>query len=399
MTSGPVLIAGAGVAGLSLGLALARRGIASRLLERRAELSQAGAGIQLGPNAMVVLQRLGVAAHLESLAGKPDAIDVYDGASGRRLTRFPLGQHIEQRFGAPYRVAHRTDLQSALLEAIRAHTDLEIITGFEVSGWQDTGAGLIVTATDGRKHEGSILIGADGLWSTVRRHIHPDHPLTYSSKLAARTVIPSAGAGERFARAATGVWLAPDAHVVHYPVRAGRDIAVVVIVDEVTPREGWGRDISSTSVQARLIGFAPDLLEFISLAQDWHAWSLYDPPPLPSWSSDRVCLVGDAAHPILPFFAQGGGMAIEDADTLAALIAQSPDAPAGVFANFENLRRSRVQRVQDASRDNGKTFHLSGPMAIARNLTLTIAPGSLMMRRYDWLYGWNGDAVGRVSKA
>ncbi len=389
----PVLIAGSGIAGLTLGLALSRLGLASLLLERRAELSEAGAGIQLGPNAMRVLQRLGVAGHLEPFAGKPETIDVYDGATGRPLTRFPLGRYIEQRFGAPYRVAHRSDLQSALLTAARARSDIEIVTGFEVTGWTPSEAGLTVTAADGRTAEGDMLVGADGLWSTVRRRVHPEHPLIYSGKLAARTVIAADSAGERFARAATGVWLAADAHVVHYPVHAGRDIAVVVIVDEASPREGWGGAISSTSVQARLIDFAPELLEFLSVGHDWHAWSLYDPPPLPAWSKGNVGLIGDAAHPILPFFAQGGGMAIEDADTLAALIAKSPGAPAHAFAAFEHLRRTRVLRVADASRDNGRTFHLSGPMAVARNLTLKLAPGSLMMRRYDWLYGWNGDDI------
>lgn len=395
----PILIAGSGIAGLSLGLALSRHGLASRLLERRPVLSEAGAGIQLGPNAMHVLRRLGVAEHLEPLAGAPDGIDVFDGASGRPLTRFPLGRQIEQRFGAPYRVVHRADLQGALLAAAGQRSDIEIVTGFEVTGWKETGAGLVVTAADGRTAEGASLVGADGLWSTVRRGMYPAHPLTYAGKMAARTVIPSDGVGARFSSAATGVWLAADAHVVHYPVRAGRDIAVVAIVDEAAPREGWDGEISSTSVQARLIGFAPTLLEFLSLGQDWHAWSLYDPPPLPAWSKGEVCLIGDAAHPILPFFAQGGGMAIEDADTLAALIAQTPDEPGKAFATFERLRRDRVLRVQAASRDNGRTFHMSGPMAMARNLTLTLAPGSLMMRRYDWLYGWNGDTVGRAIEA
>ncbi len=391
MTRRPILIAGSGIAGLSLGLALSHKGVASRLLERRAELSEAGAGIQLGPNAMHVLQRLGVAGRLEPLAGKPDAIDVHDGASGRRLTRFPLGADIETRFHAPYRLAHRSDLQASLLAAARARPDIEIATGFKVGDWRETDRGVVVTAADGRTTEGDMLVGADGLWSTVRRGIHPNHPLPYAGKMAARTVIPAAGVGERFARAVTGVWLAPDAHVVHYPVRAGADIAVVVIVDEATPREGWGGAISSTSVEARLIGFAPELLEFLARGVEWRAWSLYDPPSLPTWSKGRACLIGDAAHPILPFFAQGGGMAIEDAETLAALIARSPDAPARAFARFEGLRRARVLRVQDASRANGKTFHLSGAMALARNLTLALAPGSLMMRRYDWLYGWNGD--------
>jgi salicylate hydroxylase len=392
MPDRPILVAGAGIAGLTLGLALSQRGIATRLLERREVLSEAGAGIQLGPNAMHVLQRLGVCAHLEPSAGAPQSIDVVEGASARVLSRFPLGDHIARRFGAPYLVAHRADLQGALLAAAHTRPDIEIVTGFEVTGWAKDGHDIVVSAPDGRTIRTDALVGADGIWSTVRRTLAPDHALIYSGKMAARTVVPAEIAGERFARQITGVWLAEDAHVVHYPVRAGREIAVVVIIEEPSPREGWGSEITSTSVLARLIRFAPELLTFLGQAKEWHAWSLYDPTPLASWSRDGVCLIGDAAHPILPFFAQGGGMAIEDAETLAALLSKEA-APHAAFERFARLRRDRVIRVQGASRDNGVTFHLAGAMAAARNLVLALAPGSLMMRRYDWLYGWNGDAV------
>lgn len=393
MTTRPILIAGAGISGLSLALALARRGIASKLLERSAEPSEAGAGIQLGPNAVRVLRRLGAEVRLAPEAGRPQAIIVSDGASGGRLARFPLGRAIEQRFGAPYIVAHRADLHAALLGCARETAGVEIVTGFEVARCRQHADHVAAVASDGREAEGTLLVGADGLWSSVRRGLFPEHALAYAGKMAARTVIDAAKAPRRFAEPATGVWLSPDAHVVHYPVRAGREIAVVVVVDEASSREGWGGRIEATSVLARLIRFAPELLGFLGIGTEWRAWSLYDPPPLPAWSQDRVGLIGDAAHPILPFFAQGGGMALEDAETLAKLIDASRSAPQLAFARFESLRRPRVLRVQDASRANGQTFHLGGLAAFARDTTLRLAPGSLMMRRYDWLYGWNGDAV------
>lgn len=393
MTGRPILIAGAGIAGLTLAIALARRGVPARILEKRDNPSEAGAGIQLGPNAMQVLRRLGVAALLDTHAGRPDHIHVADGASGRTLARLPLGGAIEKRFGAPYRVAHRADLHAALLAAARDATGVEIVTGCEIAGFRQSSDGVAATSPNGRSMEGAALVGADGLWSALRQELFPGHPLTYAGKMAARTVIPSSAANGRFAEPATGVWLSGDAHVVHYPVRAGREIAVVAIVDEATARDDWGGAIDSTSVLARLIRFSPELLSFLGHGTDWRAWSLYDPPPLPAWSKGRVGLIGDAAHPILPFFAQGGAMAIEDAETLATLLATTPAAPERAFARFEQLRRARVLRVQAASRANGHTYHLSGAMALARNLTLKTAPGSLMMRRYDWLYGWSGDGV------
>ena len=389
----PILIAGAGIAGLTLALALARQGIASHILERREELSEAGAGIQLGPNAMQVLTRLGVAARLEPEAGRPESILVHDGASGRRLTTLPLGQAMAARLGAPYRVAHRADLQAALVAAVHETSAISLITGFELAAWDETDGGVVVRATSGAHQEGAALIGADGPWSTVRRVLFPAHPPGYAGKRAARTMIPAQLAAKRFKAPSTGVWLGRDAHVVHYPVRGHREIAVVAIVDETAAREGWGGPIEPAAVLARLKGFAPELLAFLDLAVEWRAWSLYDPPPLPAWSRGRVCVIGDAAHPILPFLAQGGAMAIEDAETLARVLAASPLEPGAAFARFETLRCARVMRVQEASRANGRIFHMHGLPGLARDVALGVAPGRLMMARYDWLYGWNGDVV------
>lgn len=389
----PVLIAGAGMAGMSLAVALARRGVSSRLLERRPELSEAGAGIQLGPNAMHVLKRLGVARHLEPMAGKPVSIRVHDGAGGRLVGELPLGEGMTGRFGAPYWVAHRADLQAALLAAVEEHAAIDLVTDFEVADWRETADGVEAVSATGARRQGSVLVGADGIWSNVRRRLFPDAPLTFAGKMAARTMIPASLAGVEHIRPSTGVWLGRDAHVVHYPVRAGREIAVVVIVDERTPREGWGGEIEAKAVLQRLRGFATELLEFLDLGLEWRAWSLYDPPSLPAWSRGRVGLIGDAAHPILPFLAQGGAMAIEDADTLAALISAVPYDPAGALARMVPLRRARVLRVQEASRANGRIFHMRGAAGLARNLALATLPGGLMMRRYDWLYAWTSDTL------
>jgi salicylate hydroxylase len=390
----PILIAGAGIAGLATALALARGGHRSILIERRTALSEAGAGIQIGPNGMRILKALGVDRALEPLASKPRSIVIAAGITGRILAELPLGQFMIERYGAPYWVAHRADLQNVLLNAVQAMPGelIEMRTGQEVSRWRDADDGLTVELANGDTIEGGMLIGADGLWSSVRRRMFPADELVYAGKLAARCVIPSTYAEGRIAATKTGVWLGPDAHVVHYPVRDGAEIAVVAIIDEVAERpRRWGNDIDARQVLDRVSAFAHELRAFLSRGQGWQAWSLYDPPPLPTWVTGRAVLIGDAAHPILPFLAQGGVMALEDAWTLAAHLPADPTDRIPALMAFEQNRRERIAKVQRISRANGHIYHLRGIPALARDSALAIVPPSRLMARLDWLYGWRAD--------
>jgi salicylate hydroxylase len=391
----PILIAGAGIAGLSLALALSRRGLASRLLEKRTTLREAGAGIQLGPNGMRVLQGLGVDRRLEAAAGKPLAITMFDGHSGRTLGELPLGAFMQERYGAPYWVAHRADLHAALLGAAGEDRSIELITGFEVAGFA-VGADMVrAECADGRSSEGHALIGADGLWSTLRPALLPGHEHRFAGRMAVRTVIDARLASGRFADSKTGVWLGRSAHVVHYPVRAGEGVACVIIADADRPhRESWGHPVQREAVLTGLAGYAPELTRFLELGRDWYAWSLFEADPLPSWSKGRVGLIGDAAHPILPFLAQGGAMALEDAVTLAEALAAFPRNPSHALRAYERARRRRVARVQAASRTNGRVYQLTGIGAQLRDLVLGAVPGPVLMRSFDWLYGWRGDSLG-----
>ncbi len=387
----PVLIAGAGIGGLTLAIALARRGIGARVLERRAEVSEAGAGIQLGPNAVGVLTRLGVAERLEPDVGKPHSLRVFSGGTGQVITNLPLGDWLARRHGAPYWVAHRADLHKALLDSAMAEPLIEIKTGSDVVSFASGGDRVTLQTADGHADEGDLLIGADGLWSTVRRQLWPDAPLTYSGRTAARAVIPRARAPAQFQETITGIWLAPSAHVVHYPVRGEQDLALAVLAEEDWPGEGWGLPVDRDRLLARLHRFCPALLGLLSLADDWRRWPLYDPTPLPQWSRDRVTLLGDAAHPVLPFLAQGGALAIEDAEVLAAALAKWRDAPAIALARYEQVRRPRAVKMQQTSRQNGLIYHMASPLSHARDLTLRLLPGRRMMSRYDWVYGWTPD--------
>jgi salicylate hydroxylase len=386
----PILIAGGGIAGLSLSVALARRGIASRILERNSVFSEAGAGIQLGPNAIGVLRRLGVAPRLAPHAAWPASIDVRDGRAGHRITRLPLGAWVVHRYGEPYGVVHRADLQTALLETAKAESAIEIVEGFRVENvGVGANGGITADSEEGDRQKGQALIGADGIWSSVRRWIEPEADLNFSGKTASRAILPIEEVAEEF-RDVTTVWLMPGAHVVHYPVRGGRAMALVVVIDGPWPGRGWGHATDAKTVLARVAGADSKLISLLKQASEWRSWALYDPAPLSTWFKGSVCLMGDAAHPVLPFLAQGGVMALEDAETLAVCIARFGDDFPTAFAAYEAQRKDRVERVQRASRRNGTIFHASGLSRVARDAALRAAPGALMMARYDWLYGWDG---------
>jgi len=384
----PVLIAGGGIGGLSLAIALARNGIACRVLERRRDHAEAGAGIQLGPNAVGVLSRLGVAARLEPAVGRPECIRVHDGGSGRVIAELPLGHWIEQRHGSPYWVAHRADLHSALLDTASSLPLVEIVSGCEVVSFGTADEAVQARAADGSVHEAAMLVGADGIWSAVRRQLWPAAELSYSGKTAARTVIDRSDAPASFRDMATGVWLSHGGHVVHYPVRGGAEIALVVILKEDWPGEGWGLPVDRRALLENLQIFSSKLTDILALAEEWRRWPLYDPAPLERWSQGPVTLLGDAAHPVLPFLAQGGALAIEDAETLASALRRWQSDPALAIAHYERARRPRAVRMQRASRRNGQIYHLPEPLALARNLTLGAVPGSRIMALYDWVYRW-----------
>ena len=389
MNDRPALIAGGGIAGLATAIALARVNIPSCVLESRLAFSEVGAGIQLGPNGTRILAQLGAADRLAANAGKPHSIEVSDGRSGAILSRLPLGSWIERRHGAPYWTAHRADLHSALLATARDHPSIEFRLGFGVAAIEDSVSGVEAISDDGSRVAGRFLVGADGVGSIVRGLAIGDLPLVPAGRVAARSVIPITDSDDPVTRQNVCLWLAPKAHVVHYPVRGGRELAVVVVFQDTTLTEGWGAAIEAATVQGRLRGMAPRLLSLLGRASDWRQWTLLSAPRLPTWSAGRVVLAGDATGPFFPFLAQGGVMALEDAVTLARLVTATPDAPTA-FRQFEAIRRPRRQRMIDTAARNGRIYHLDGPLALARNLALRAMSGERVIAGYDWLYGYRG---------
>jgi salicylate hydroxylase len=369
-----IAIAGAGIAGLTAAIALAQRGFDIELFERAAELDEVGAGIQLSPNAMAVLQRLRIAADLRS-AVVPQAIDIRDAPSGRALSRLPLGAAARERYGAPYLLIHRADLQGGLLSAARREERICIHLRTEVHEVRATEAGAVFAA-GGRGHRADVLIAADGVNSRIRTgHFgHPGPtPLGYT---AWRATIPAAGAPAFIPRDSTGLWLAPGAHLVHYPVRAGAELNVVAISRSAPapapPRERFGSA----------------LRPLIETVREWIPWPLLAVDPSRPWVGGRVALIGDAAHAMLPTAAQGGAQAIEDAWSLAAaLVARQADAPAALRA-YERARRVRVERIAREAHRNLFVYGLPRFPALGRNVLLRALPATLFLQRLDWLFDW-----------
>jgi salicylate hydroxylase len=385
-----ILIAGGGIGGLALALALARTGRASTVLERQGALAAAGAGIQLGPNAVRALQSLGLAEALKPWVGEPEAIEVF-AAGGRRLARLPLGEWIARRHGPPYWSVHRGDLHRMLAEAASAERLIEIRTGFEVVSVTQSADDVSVTDAAGRAVSGPMLVGADGLWSAVRAALVPGAAPRPAGATATRSVIPVAMAGGLPTRS-VGLWLGAHAHVVHYPVRGGAELAVTVIAREDWQGRTWDAEADAQALRRRLARFHRRLTEVLvpggRADHAWRKWALNALPALPAWAHGRSVLIGDAAHPVLPYLAQGGALALEDAVTLAGCVAARTDVRSALAA-FHAGRAARARRVQAASRRQGRIYRLAPPLAWARNLVLAVAPGPWLMAGFDWLYGWH----------
>jgi 2-polyprenyl-6-methoxyphenol hydroxylase-like FAD-dependent oxidoreductase len=383
---GQALIAGGGIGGLAAAIALARQGMTCEILERSHFAEETGAGIQLGPNATRALRALGALDAIGRDAFRPEAIVIHDGVTGRKLTAMPLGAAAEERYGAPYLTLRRADLHAGLRAALAGETGAALRTGFELSAIDTQGSdGVVARATDGSEANGACLIGADGLWSALRARISPGANLRFAGATAWRTQIPRATLPARFAEPVVGLWIGPRAHLVHYPVGGGADLNVVAVTMGGSGRQGWSRPGDAASLLASFAPWTKEAKSLLERADAWRGWSLYRLTGLERWSAGRLTLLGDAAHPVLPYLAQGAALAIEDGLALAACLASAPD-PASAFRRYEDLRRPRATRVQRASRSFGFLYHLGGPLAAARNFILARRREETALRRFDWLY-------------
>lgn len=383
------LIAGGGIGGIATAIALAQRGIDVRVCERRAEFPQEGAGIQIGPNGTRILQQLGVAEFLEGKVAGPEALVVHDGATGRELTRLPLGSWLARRHGSPYWTAHRRDLHSALRTRAESEPRITLSRATEIVSCRNEPNAVAAVTASGETLEASLLVAADGLWSTLRRSIAGESAIPAPvGKTAFRSVTAAENMPSELDRNAVHIWLSPGAHAVHYPVTGGRDVAFVVIADDPTLSEGWDAPATTDAVKDKMRSFAPSLRSLANSTQTWRRWSLYRLPQLARWTSGRAALLGDAAHPMLPFLAQGAVMALEDAVTLASNIAASNTDLESALHAYAQARRPRVGKVIEASIRNGRIYHMHGATALARNAVMKLRQPERVMADFDWLYGW-----------
>ncbi len=389
-----IVIVGGGIGGLTLSLALARHGLASIILEQRAEFSELGAGIQLGPNAVRILSNLGIADELRSQAFIPERITIGQGRSGRRLTTLPLKSYMEERFGSPYVTMRRVDLQRMLLTHAHENDLITIRTGFRLDRTSTTERHVVAINHSDEEVSGTVLVGADGIWSRMRQVMFPATNLRFSGKTAWRALIPMEEIPEITDMNGIGLWLGANGHLVHYPVRsdAGPDhnlLNVVAIIRDPSEDNRWSQPADIRELIPHFNGWSPTPRILIDKVTDWHKWSLFDSAPLKQWQRGRMCLLGDAAHPMLPFLAQGGAMAIEDAASLAECIQADADNIELALKTYEAQRSPRANRVQAASRRNGRIYHMKRPMSRLRDLVISTTSPKRLLKRYDWLYGFS----------
>ncbi|HKB22575.1 MAG TPA: FAD-dependent monooxygenase [Methyloceanibacter sp.] len=387
--SGPhsrALIVGGGIGGLTTALALARTGMCATVLERSAFADETGAGIQLGPNATRALAELGVLDAIAATSFRPDVLRLYDGLAGTSLATVPLGRIAEERYGAPYLTLHRADLHASLLAACESERAIELRSGFEVMEAEAVAEPVIVRGADGRQAEGSILVAADGLWSRLRERIAPNADLRFFGATAWRALLPRSEVPAPFDAPEVGLWFGPHAHLVHYPVRGGEDLNIVAVVEGGSAKQGWSRHAEPDLLLPSFERCAQPAKALLETVETWRCWSLFGLRPLPRWTNGRMALLGDAAHPVLPYLAQGAALAIEDAVTLAASLKASGDEPASAFLRYQSLRMDRAARVQIQAARFGRIYHLRGPAAFARNFLLGHRRPESLLQGFDWLY-------------
>lgn len=389
-----IAVAGAGIGGLTAALALKNSGFDPELYERSRLDNEAGAGIQLSPNAVKVLHALGLKSELEACGFQPQAVRLRSAGNGRLIAYRPLGGFSEDRYGAPYYHLHRHTLHRLLVDQVHSR-GIPLHTGVTAETAQETDD-QVVLVTDQGEVRADLLVAADGLRSRLQQALQPEAPAIESAGMVAyRAVVPTAALPRRLVEPAATVWMGPGAHLVHYYVDDGSRINLIGVVEtDNDVQEASGSAVDPAALQDAFKGWNRRLTRLLVAAESCHRWPLYQRPPLPVWSTARTTLLGDAAHPMLPFLAQGAAMAIEDGWVLSRVLEHREDEhPAKALSQYEQLRRMRTRKVQDESAAQGQMFHLRSPGArVARNLKLGVGCRllpDLAMAQFDWLHGYD----------
>jgi salicylate hydroxylase len=388
------IIAGAGIGGLAAALALLQAGFRVAIYEKANTLEEFGAGLQLTPNATRVLSQLGVLDRVLRVASKPHAVLVLRGSDDAELTRMPLDS-AERRWGGPYLVIHRADLQRALVEAVSCQLGLQLSLGTTVRAFANDERLVSVALSNGLTHtrdEADLLIGADGLRSRVRERLGlggQDRP-EFTGRVAYRAIVNAVKSDPPSPQNNIILRLGREAHLVQYSLRHGSIINLVATVRSTSPTGGADHQRNGAAkrsiLESAFMGWSNEVRSLMVAPIQWRTWPLYCRPPVSSFSYGRVALVGDAAHPMAPFLAQGAAQAIEDAGALARILVQVRDIPAAISI-YSRDRVGRAARVQREALKLGRIYHMSGPLAFARDVTMRALGPRRLTERYNWLYG------------
>lgn len=386
MTEQTVLVCGGGIGGLAAALVLARQGHRVEVFEQSDAFREIGAGIQIGPNAFRMFEHLGLTGAIDHVAYYPGNLYMRDVRTGEVVTRLPVSATAQGTFGYPYGVIYRVDLHAALLEACAAQPSVGLYTRAKLEHFTQDANSVTVTLADGRRFQGAALIGADGLWSTVRQQIVADGAPRVSGHVAYRAVLPASEVPKHLFSPDVVLWGGEKTHLVHYPLRRGELFNLVAVFHSGLYEEGWNVFGDPHELHERFADAVGPVRELLGKIETWKMWVLCDREPVKEWSRGRVTLLGDAAHPMLQYLAQGACMAIEDAVVLGAALERSRGDFAGAFLEYQRVRYLRTARVQLTSRFYGDIYHASGVTRELRNRLFQSGTESAGFAGLKWLY-------------
>jgi 2-polyprenyl-6-methoxyphenol hydroxylase-like FAD-dependent oxidoreductase len=390
-TRDPVLIAGGGIGGLAAALGLASRGVPVQVLEKAAQLGEVGAGIQLGPNAFHAFDWLGVGDTARAMAIYVDRLRLMDALTAEEICHIDLGPAFRERFRNPYAVIHRGELHGVFLRACHEHRLVSLRTSAGVERYAQEGSHVNAFLPDGETVRGAALIGADGLWSNIRRQVVGDGPPRVSGHTTYRSVIPTERMPEELRWNAATLWAGPKCHIVHYPLQGWKAFNLVVTYHNDAPEPVAGKPAEESEVFAGFHHVHPKAQQVIRHGRDWKLWVLCDREPVENWVDGRVALLGDAAHPMLQYFAQGACMAMEDAVCLAHMMEAHGGEAERALPAYNAQRRLRTARVQLQSRAIGEhIYHPAGAHAALRNAIMRAKTQAEWRETLAWIYGGNG---------
>ncbi|MBG6118487.1 salicylate hydroxylase [Sphingobium sp. JAI105] len=390
----PFLVAGGGIGGLAAALALSIAGRRVIVVEQAEEFAEIGAGIQMGPNGFRMLEALGLRNAIDEAAVYPDDLIGMNGVTAKEITRIPVARGVRERFGYPYALVHRADLHRALLDACLSSPSIELLAGKIVEDFVEDGAGVTISIKDSASLRGCALVGADGLWSPIRAKIVGDGPPRVSGHIAYRAVLPIEDIEERFRQNAMILWAGPRNHLVQYPLRGGKLFNLVAVFHSDQYVEGWNREGDPEELYRRFAGNCEVVRTLLSKVETWRMWVLCDREPVRNWSTARVTLLGDAAHPMLQYLAQGACMALEDAVVLAQNVLTAGDNISAAFQTYQTQRYLRTGKCQIMARVYGAFYHAEGVTQELAAQFLGSRGPEAGVESLAWLYDFDPGQIG-----